>query len=126
MKLVYIEQHLSDLAPSVIGAFCVDPSAEWVTFTDITAALERGESVTIRPASATEKTRVESLIALSAIADQLAAKVGGLLDSPARSAHAEWGGAGWAPQRVTPVYMVSGGQYAEQPLLREGVAGVAS
>lgn len=82
MKLVYFEEQLSNLAPGLIGAFCVDPGAQWVTFADITAALDRGEHVAIRPASAAEKTRVESVVALSRIADQLAAKIGGLLDRP--------------------------------------------
>lgn len=81
MNLVYFEEQLSSLAPGLIGAFCIDPGAQWVTFVDIMAALDTGESIAIRPASASEKTRVESVIALSQIADQLAAKIGGLLDT---------------------------------------------
>ena len=81
MNLVYFDRQLSEQAPGVIGAFCVNPGANWVTFPSIIDALDRGEVVCIRPASEAERERVESVIALSLIADQLAAKVGGLLDS---------------------------------------------
>jgi hypothetical protein len=81
MNLVYFDRQLSDLAPGLIGTFRVNPGAEWVTFASVIDALERGAVVKIRPASATERDRVESVIALSQIADQLAAKIGGLLDA---------------------------------------------
>lgn len=83
MNIVYFDRQLSDQAPNHIGAFCLNPGASWVNFADIVKALDQGEVVTIRPASPAERTRVESVIALSQIADQLAAKVGGLLDAPA-------------------------------------------
>ena len=80
MNLVYFDRQLSDQAPSLIGAFCVDPGANWVTFTAIIEALDQGREVNIRPASPDERGRVEAIIALNSIADQLAAKIGGLLD----------------------------------------------
>ena len=83
MKLVYFGRQLSDQAPGLIGTFRSNPGAEWVTFATILDALDRGDVVDIRPASPGEKGRAESVIALSQIADQLAAKVGALLDADA-------------------------------------------
>jgi hypothetical protein len=80
MNLVYFDRQLSDQAPGLIGAFCLNPGANWVTFATIIDALDRGGEVNIRPASAAERGRVEAVIALNEIADQLAAKIGGLLD----------------------------------------------
>ncbi len=71
MKAVYFDRTLTDLAPGVIGAFCIDPGAKWVTLVDIMAALDRGEPVEIRPASETERERAQGLAVISGIALQL-------------------------------------------------------
>lgn len=83
MNLVYFDHQLSDQAPGLIGSFRANPGAEWVTFAAIVDTLNQGEPVNIRPASPAERGRAESVIALSQIAEQLAAKVGTLLDADA-------------------------------------------
>ena len=83
MKIAYFDQSISTRAPDLIGMWCTDPGAEWITGADIMAALERGESVEIRPASDAERERAESMIVLLGIGLKLAAAMGNLLDSTA-------------------------------------------
>jgi hypothetical protein len=71
MKVVYFDRALTDRAPSVIGAFCIDPGAKWITLVDIMGALDRGEPVEIRPASETERERAQGLAVIGGIALQL-------------------------------------------------------
>jgi hypothetical protein len=73
MKVVYFDQELTHRAPNVIGSFCIDPGANWVGLTDIIVALDRGESVEIRPASETERERAASLAVIGGIAEELTA-----------------------------------------------------
>ena len=71
MKVVYFDREITDQAPSLIGSFCVDPGAKWVSLVDILAALDRGEPVEIRPASKTERARAEGIAVIGDIAAQL-------------------------------------------------------
>ena len=73
MKVVYFDRELTDRAPNVIGSFCIDPGAKWVGLADIIVALDRGESVEIRPASETERERAASLAVIGDIAEELTA-----------------------------------------------------
>lgn len=93
MKIVYFDQSISTRAPDLIGMWCADPGAKWITGADIMAALEQGESVEIRPASEAERQRAESAIVLLGIGWQLAAGMGSLLDSSVTTENAGLGNA---------------------------------
>jgi len=71
MKVVYFDREITDQAPSLIGSFCVDPGARWISLVDIVAAIDRGEPVEIRPASEGERQRAEGLAVIGGIAVQL-------------------------------------------------------
>lgn len=71
MKVVYFDRELTDRAPSLIGSFCIDPGAKWISLVDIVATLDRGEPVEIRPASEAERERAEGLAVIGGIAVQL-------------------------------------------------------
>jgi len=71
MKVVYFDRELTDRAHSVIGSFCVDPGAHRISLADIVAALDRRETVEIRPASEAERERAEALSVIGGIALQL-------------------------------------------------------
>lgn len=80
MQAVYFGQELNKRAQEVIGCLCLEPNVEWVNLLDVVAAMDRGETVTIRPASVGEMKRAESLVSLCEIGEQLGAKIGELLD----------------------------------------------
>ncbi len=71
MKAVYFDRTLTDQAPGLIGAFCTDPGAKWITLVDIMAALDGGDPVDIRPASETERERAEGIIVIGRIGAQI-------------------------------------------------------
>ena len=94
MKIVYFNPDLSARAPDLLGVFCADPSGQWLAPGDIGSALEAGEDVEIRQASAGENERAEAVVALYGIELELAKQLGGLLDrgdafSPAAASAAE-------------------------------------
>jgi hypothetical protein len=91
MKVVYFDQSISTRAPDLIGMWCTDPGATWITGGDIMAALERGEPVEIRPASEAERQRAESAIVLLGIGWQLASSMGSILDSSIAAKAADLG-----------------------------------
>lgn len=91
MNIVYFDQSISTRAPDLIGMWCTDPGAKWISGADIMAMLERGESVVIRPASEAERQRAESAIVLLGIGWQLAASMGSILDSSAATQTADLG-----------------------------------
>lgn len=80
MEAVYFGFEFQKKAPEVFGHMCRAPSGEWVTLGDVAAAIESGETVTVRPASKSEMRRAEDFIALIEVGKQLGAKLGSLLD----------------------------------------------
>lgn len=86
MQAVYFGQELNKRAPDIVGCLYLDPAAKWVTLFDLVAAMDRGETITIRPASQSEMKRAECLVALYEISWQLGAKIGELLDGKPKEA----------------------------------------
>jgi hypothetical protein len=86
MQVVYFGQELHRRAPEVIGCLCLEPDVQWVSLLEVVAAMESGETVTIRPASDSEMKRAESLVQLCEIGEQLGAKIGQLLDGKPKEA----------------------------------------
>lgn len=80
MNAVYFGFSFQEKAPEIFGHMCLSPSGEWVTLRDIAQAIEDGETVTVRPASASELKRAEEYVALIEVGKQLGEKIGSLLD----------------------------------------------
>ncbi|WP_425254233.1 hypothetical protein ACPJXG_10890 [Janthinobacterium sp. NFX145] len=80
MKIVYFNPELSARAPDLLGAFCLEPTGQWLTPQDIDNALAAGENVEIRQATETELERAAAVVVLYEIELQLANQVSGLLD----------------------------------------------
>jgi hypothetical protein len=80
MKVVYFGRGLGTRSLGFLGSFCVEPEGLWVSSEAINAALDRGELVAIRPASAKEMSRAEQAAVLIDIMGQLRDKIGGILD----------------------------------------------
>lgn len=80
MQFVYFPEELNARAPETVGCLCAAPSGEWVSLLDIVAAIQRRETVSIRPASEGEMRRAEAYVALYEIGMMLAEKMEVLLD----------------------------------------------
>jgi hypothetical protein len=80
MDVVYFPEELHARAPTVMGVLCVASSNTWVHLFDIIEFIKAGETVTIRPASASELQRAEGRIVLYEIGVALGAQISSLLD----------------------------------------------
>jgi hypothetical protein len=80
MQVVYFSQELQARAPAVLGCLYDEATKNWVTLFDVAAAIERRETVAIRPATESEMKRAEAIAALFDIGVMLGQKVEALLD----------------------------------------------
>lgn len=80
MDFVYFGQDLQARAPDMFGMLCKAPDAEWVSLLDVVAAMEKGEAVSIRPASAAELQRAEAMIGIRQVGLDLAWRIHQLHD----------------------------------------------
>lgn len=72
MKIVFIGTELNEKYPQAFGYFLTeDEQEQWVTLADVLAAIFRGESVEIRPASEDEMANAEASAVLFDIGSQL-------------------------------------------------------
>jgi hypothetical protein len=72
MELVYFNEELCRRAPGFMESLLIKYEDRWARISDLETALERGETVTIRPATAFENEYVEELIALYEVWEELA------------------------------------------------------
>ena len=86
MQAVYFGQELNKRAPDIVGCLYLDSGAQWVTLVDVVAAMDRGETISIRPASDAEMKRAEGVVALYEIGQQISAKIGQILDGKPKEA----------------------------------------
>lgn len=80
MQVVYFGRELHTRSLGWLGSFCVEPDGRWISREEIDAALDRGELVAIRPASAREMRRAEQAAVLVDIMGQLRDTIGNILD----------------------------------------------
>lgn len=81
MQVVYFPEALCDSVPGgALSYFYTAPDNLPANMVDIVRAIQRGEVVTIRPATETELNRAEAIVALVQIGGMIAEKVGVLLD----------------------------------------------
>jgi hypothetical protein len=80
MLVVHFPQELHERAPDAIGRLCVAPNAIWTSLVELAAIVNRGEIVTIRPASDAEVRRAEAYVSLYEIGQAMNEKIGALLD----------------------------------------------
>ena len=80
MKLVYFDEDLNQRAPELFGHLCTEPEVKWVGLVDVVAALQNGESVAIRQASAAELKRADVMIAIRNVGFELGKRISELLD----------------------------------------------
>lgn len=80
MQFVYFPDGITQRAPSVVSSLYVAPNAVPATIIDVANAIQRGEVVNVRPASASELKRGEAAVALFEIGMLLGEKVSDLLD----------------------------------------------
>lgn len=83
MDFVFFPDHLATRSPGYIGNLCIAPSGQRATLTDVTDALQRRDSVSIRQASEAELKRAEALASLFEIGVLLGQKLETLLDQDA-------------------------------------------
>lgn len=80
MKCVFFGEELARRAPEMFGHTCTEPDLKWVGLLDIGAALQAGQSVTIRQASESELQRAEALIALREIGTAMGQRISQILN----------------------------------------------
>ncbi len=80
MLVVHFPEELYARAPKAIGRLCLAPSNEWVSLITVAEAVDRGETVTIRPASENELRRADAFVSLYEIGLAMGEKIGILLD----------------------------------------------
>lgn len=91
MNLVFfgIEPHMQ--APELFGVLATEGEMKWVIYDHLTEAMHCGEEIHIRQLNAVEKARVEEVLALYKVGEEISARIGSVLDVPAdteRMAHA--------------------------------------
>jgi len=75
MQAVYFWKELHERAPHVVGCLCAAPKEEWISLAEIAEAMDRGESISIRPATPSELKRAADLIACSEAGDEMGTKM---------------------------------------------------
>ena len=98
IELVYFGHELAKRAPLAAGVIYSAMHKEWITVMQAVEAVELEVPISIRPATESEKKRVESLAALYEIGEQLGERVKSILDehqtppapqAPADAAHSK-------------------------------------
>ncbi|WP_139236724.1 hypothetical protein [Rugamonas rubra] len=80
MEVVYFSDELAARAPGFMFPLCEAPGGAWLSLNDVIKAIQRRETVTIRPASSSEMNRAEAFVALFEIGLILGEKMEALLD----------------------------------------------
>lgn len=79
MKAVYFGRSLVHNFPGAFPCLCMEPEVRWVGVQDLLDAMERGEAVSVRPATWSELQRAEELLALAEIGEELSRKIGAIV-----------------------------------------------
>ena len=85
-EFIYWPEQLNQAAPQLFGVLSSAAPFQWVGLVDVAGCVTAGEQVLIRPASAAEVKRAESLIALWDIGARLGQHIENLLDQHGQEA----------------------------------------
>ena len=80
MNLAYFPEEFHQAAPTILGHFCQEPNGDWLTLVEVVETIQAGHTVTIRHATESEMKRAEAFVALYQVGQELAAKLGAVLD----------------------------------------------
>lgn len=81
-----IEPHQQ--APDLFGVLAVEGTMQWVNYDHVTEALHFGQEVHIRHLRPAEKGRVEKVLALYKVGEEISARIGSVLDEPSEAERA--------------------------------------